>query len=635
MKLLKKYIHLLLSPFVLGLAVTVALASTSVVYYKALHSGSKTDRLFSTFLSQMHEKTVDWRMTDRGPLPGSPRVAILAIDEKSIEQEGRWPWPRDKMATLIDRTLKLGAKSVSFDIVFSEDDANSSLTTLTRLKRQLRDQNELPKNLASLIDQELAKADLDQSLGNLVSAQADHLIFGAFYEDYDRVPPYQDYCIDALFKRGAASRYWRKEAVPLTVFDDPLAKIHFPREVGDNLDGYFTLLEVQHSNTWFANNPGMQKRIAYALDEMGSQIPSEALPGLAVYWLNNDLESGQTIMETVNPTLANPEGVRRFYARFGAAFTKKERAELASEVRTAGASYCTRFFTNKDDLLSKANFSRIWGEGEEAAAFPDFSWEKLWPKIKSAGAASDTTNQIQAPTENFEKAIERIKTQSVLNTVDEVKAWTINIPAIADVTKHSGYFNAVQDTDGSIRRASLLTRRGNAYMPSLAFKTFLVDKGLTAMAKIDIASKNKKILRSLEVNDKSGTSVMRIPVDQSGHLMINYSGGRNTFPYISASDLFSDRENLTVEQTLLNPETGLWQVNTKEVKKRDFLDDKLLFIGATATGVYDLRVTPFEENYPGVETHANVLSNLLTEHARVTGEATDKKNPRVFACSSE
>ena len=40
-------------------------------------------------------------------MPGGvdDRVVILDIDEKSLAEGGRWPWSRDKMATLLDRLL--------------------------------------------------------------------------------------------------------------------------------------------------------------------------------------------------------------------------------------------------------------------------------------------------------------------------------------------------------------------------------------------------------------------------------------------------------------------------------------------------------------------------------------------------
>src|ERR1700756_3123887 len=41
---------------------------------------------------------------------------------------------------------------------------------------------------------------------------------------------------------------------------------------------------------------------------------------------------------------------------------------------------------------------------------------------------------------------------------------------------------------------------------------------------------------------------------------------------------------------------------------------KLVLIGATATGIGDLRATPFGgTNFPGVEIHANVIDNILNE----------------------
>ena len=47
-------------------------------------------------------KTYDVRFRARGSRPPSPAVVIAAIDEKSLDAEGRWPWPRSKIAALID-----------------------------------------------------------------------------------------------------------------------------------------------------------------------------------------------------------------------------------------------------------------------------------------------------------------------------------------------------------------------------------------------------------------------------------------------------------------------------------------------------------------------------------------------------
>lgn len=49
-------------------------------------------------------------------------VAIIDIDEKSLAKLGQWPWPRTRVADLIDKLTALGAVVIAFDIVFAEPD---------------------------------------------------------------------------------------------------------------------------------------------------------------------------------------------------------------------------------------------------------------------------------------------------------------------------------------------------------------------------------------------------------------------------------------------------------------------------------------------------------------------------------
>jgi adenylate cyclase len=52
--------------------------------------------------------------------PPSDRVAVVEVDERSLAQVGRWPWPRDRTAELLDRIRALGGAAVGLDILFSE-----------------------------------------------------------------------------------------------------------------------------------------------------------------------------------------------------------------------------------------------------------------------------------------------------------------------------------------------------------------------------------------------------------------------------------------------------------------------------------------------------------------------------------
>ncbi|ODR91184.1 CHASE2 domain-containing protein [Sinorhizobium alkalisoli] len=49
-------------------------------------------------------------------------VRVVDIDETSLRQFGQWPWPRDRMAALVDRLSDMGAAVIAFDILFAEPD---------------------------------------------------------------------------------------------------------------------------------------------------------------------------------------------------------------------------------------------------------------------------------------------------------------------------------------------------------------------------------------------------------------------------------------------------------------------------------------------------------------------------------
>jgi CHASE2 domain-containing sensor protein len=49
-------------------------------------------------------------------------VHVVDIDEASLKEFGQWPWPRDRMAKLVDRLSAMGASAIAFDILFSEPD---------------------------------------------------------------------------------------------------------------------------------------------------------------------------------------------------------------------------------------------------------------------------------------------------------------------------------------------------------------------------------------------------------------------------------------------------------------------------------------------------------------------------------
>ncbi|MFO7947460.1 MAG: adenylate/guanylate cyclase domain-containing protein [Armatimonadota bacterium] len=71
-----------------------------------------------TTMDRMELYTVDWRFRVRGEQQPDPRIVVVAVDETSIRQIGRWPWPRRHLALLVRRLDALGAKRCIFDTFF-------------------------------------------------------------------------------------------------------------------------------------------------------------------------------------------------------------------------------------------------------------------------------------------------------------------------------------------------------------------------------------------------------------------------------------------------------------------------------------------------------------------------------------
>src|SRR6185503_76839 len=77
-------------------------------------------------LQQLRNLTFDsyQRLKPREYDPNAP-VVIAAIDEKSLDKFGQWPWSRTTLARITDRLTELGAVTIAFDVIFAEPDRTS------------------------------------------------------------------------------------------------------------------------------------------------------------------------------------------------------------------------------------------------------------------------------------------------------------------------------------------------------------------------------------------------------------------------------------------------------------------------------------------------------------------------------
>lgn len=124
----------------MGLLITLFFVGNAAHFYR-LH-----------FIDRLSAILYDYRLQLTMPRTVDDRIVILDIDEKSLKEEGRWPWSRDRLGLLMDKLFdKHGVAVVGFDVVFAERDESSGLKVLQKMgQNQLRGDAQFQAALAQI-----------------------------------------------------------------------------------------------------------------------------------------------------------------------------------------------------------------------------------------------------------------------------------------------------------------------------------------------------------------------------------------------------------------------------------------------------------------------------------------------------
>lgn len=76
------------------------------------------------------------RLTYRNP-NATDKIAIIAIDDQSIEKIGRWPWPRNVLANMIEKLAAVKAKVIGLQIFLTEPQTDPGLEYIEKLQQYL------------------------------------------------------------------------------------------------------------------------------------------------------------------------------------------------------------------------------------------------------------------------------------------------------------------------------------------------------------------------------------------------------------------------------------------------------------------------------------------------------------------
>ncbi len=156
---------------------------------------------------------------------------------------------------------------------------------------------------------------------------------------------------------------------------------------------------------------------------------------------------------------------------------------------------------------------------------------------------------------------------------------------LLSAARRAGSANFPQDEDGIIRRAptAIFFEGPQHVYPSLVMAA--------AMDILDIPDDGFSYDFDnliLTLTNRAGEIVRELPIDRQGRIFVNYYGFFKTFYYLPYLYCF--------DPEMLPPE--YWQ-------------DRVAIVGSSLPGLMDLRNTPVQETFAGVEIHANVMHSIL------------------------
>ncbi len=182
--------------------------------------------------------------------------------------------------------------------------------------------------------------------------------------------------------------------------------------------------------------------------------------------------------------------------------------------------------------------------------------------------------------------------------INRAAGYAGNLEILQASARSGGYFdNPYVDADGVFRRVPLVQAYQGYLFASLALATaqgHLDADEIKLVIETDgeKGSQEYYALETINVKDFS------IPVDANAAVFVPYRGRQGSFPYIPAHKVLSGKAN--AEQ----------------------LKGKIVLIGTSAPGLLDLRSTPVQNIYPGVEVHANIISGILDNRIKHKPEWT-------------
>jgi len=170
--------------------------------------------------------------------------------------------------------------------------------------------------------------------------------------------------------------------------------------------------------------------------------------------------------------------------------------------------------------------------------------------------------------------------------VIEATGFGANLKALQQSAFSGGHFTLDPSADGITRKIPVLIKYKGNYYDSLSVAVARAYLHVPYMQADFEESAGYSALESFGLGSKT------IPVDSEVAALVPYRGKQGSFRYVSATDVLNKKIPANI------------------------LKNKIVLVGTTAAGLLDLRATPVQGAYPGVEIHANVIAGILDNNIK-------------------
>ena len=528
----------------------------------------------------------------------SKDVAILAIDEKTMDEVGQWPIRRDTYAKLMDRVFEDGeARALAYDIVFKEKGDTEPIRRIEQLRTLI------PADKQVQIDRHVDFLNYDRKMENAFRKYSDRVVGG-----------YTTLQDSELSGKDFSKNYFPKNAVKYGMDWNNERSKALQSRIESRPGGIFNyekLRMLMHNRGFFNiptdENDGVVRKAPLLqiypvrlIDEAGEIGPAKGeifgSLGLQTFMLTQGSVSPPELEGLDSLTMPSST----YYV-----FSELVYSELLKEIRTLMLK--PKWLSNSQRNLLEIISGKL---SLRKGRFPEFNTlliqyaSGFFDKDKKpSGFYENLANESIYGLKRFNNYLLRDlspETIEKLNKIDNPASIRNELePAFINFEKNMSaliseiFFEPIRWHLDSMY--SFNEKERNDYYDYLK-NSILFDRNFV-----------QRFYKQENFSQKTE----QLSMDFGAKSYISYNGAKNTYLFISLADVLNrDKFRGT-----------LHGFPTPEMTIKEALKNKILFLGPTALGINDWRVTPVDKQLDGVEIHTSIFDMLRQGKSIVRNDA--------------